>query len=57
MSFRTYTDADLLTFTVRSYKEGGMWGKRKLGPNRYALDFGHVSLIFEFWWIRDRRPK
>lgn len=33
--------------SLRLYREGGMWGRRSLGPGRFALDAGRVSLIFE----------
>jgi hypothetical protein len=33
--------------SLRIYREGGIWGKRSLGPGRFALDAGRVSLILE----------
>jgi len=43
---------DLLSLTIRQYNEC-MFGWRKLGPCRYAIDVGYISLIVEFWWLRD----
>lgn len=34
---------------LRCYTNGSRWGWRTLGQNRYALDFGSLSLIFEHY--------
>ena len=39
------------TFSVRIYEEP-LWGLTYLGPNRYSLNMGRLSLIFEFWYVR-----
>jgi hypothetical protein len=47
---------ELFSFIVRDYGPNDkLWGKRRLGPARYALDFGRIGLIFEFWFARDSR--
>jgi len=39
-------------FTIRVYADA-RWGWRKLGCQRYALDLGYLSLVFEHYY----RPK
>lgn len=43
INFRDYQ------FSIVKYWEGGMWGKRKLGPGRYAFDFGFLSVLSEYY--------
>lgn len=42
---------DLFTLTIARYQEA-LWGWRSLGPSRRSLDLGHLSLIFEAWFLR-----
>jgi len=43
------TDIAAITF-VRYYEP--MWGTRRLGPGRYALDMGRNTIIVDLWWLR-----
>lgn len=49
--FYTFSNQDLLTFTLRTYDEA-IWGFRKMGPWRFALDLYKVSFIVELWFLR-----
>jgi hypothetical protein len=52
MRMTTMTErTDLFTLTFVRYHEP-LWGWRNLGPGRRALDLGHLSLIFEAWFLR-----
>ena len=45
----------LFTFTIRQYDDEPNWGIRRLSwpiADRFAIDLGNVSLIFELWFIR-----
>lgn len=45
---------EYFTFSVRRYDDGPNWGIRCMSSNkdRFAIDLGRVSLIFELWFIR-----
>lgn len=42
---------DKFSFHIRVYDEPG-YGFRKLRGNRFAIDLGWFSLIFELWFLR-----
>jgi hypothetical protein len=55
---------DILAFRTKPlwilfvvYDDGPTYGKRKLGPGRWAFDFGRHSLIIEWWWLHDNKCK
>lgn len=43
---------DLFSFHLRKYEDSPTYGYRKLGKGRFALDFGTIALVFEFWFWR-----
>lgn len=49
----TLTSFDLVTVTLRKYPDSN-WGIRRLSfpvKDRWALDFGHISIIVELWFL------
>jgi hypothetical protein len=50
----TASDKNLFTISLVRYAKPYYKpiGTRKLGTGRYALDFRHISVIVECWWIR-----
>lgn len=50
-------NVSFFSLTLRKYDEKN-WGKRVLSfpiKDRFALDFGHYSLIFELWFLGRKR--
>ena len=50
--FGYYPNAISISYRIYDKDSGSVWGIRKLGRGRYAIDFGFHAIFLEFWFIR-----